>query len=79
MISVTILGRQNQFLVSRGQLMQRDPAIDCGDQKLRGSIPYSADFGLGAHIIALRHLLVVVQFDSGGRFQPEKDFSLRSK
>ena len=29
--------------------------------------------------IKLSHLCVVVQFESGGRFQPEKDFSLRSK
>src|SRR5574341_2679852 len=35
-ISVTILGCENEFLMSRRQLMQRKPAISCVNKKLRG-------------------------------------------
>jgi hypothetical protein len=50
MISVTILGRENQFLILRGQLTQRQPASSRGDVKLRAYGPYARAFGFGGHI-----------------------------
>jgi hypothetical protein len=50
MISVTILSRENEFLMLRGQLMQWKPAIICFDEKLRGFYPDSWRFRFGDRI-----------------------------
>jgi hypothetical protein len=52
MISVTILSRENEFLVSRGQLMQRQPAISCFDEKLGSFDSDPRRFRFGDHIAA---------------------------
>jgi hypothetical protein len=58
-ISVAILSRENEFLVSRGQLMQRKPAIRCFDEKLGSFDSDSKRFRFGDHIAAPRHPLSV--------------------
>ena len=39
MIAVTILSRENEFLMLRRQLLKRQPAIRRIDEKLRGFCP----------------------------------------
>ena len=52
MIPVTILRRKNQFLISGGQLMQRQSAIDRLDREIRCLCSDSSFVRLGVHIDA---------------------------